>query len=229
MSDLQSFLWGQSVRVRLTTADQQATQQILQVSLPTPAVCSIYLTAAIESGDGIVVAFTANLTIGVGRTNLKRTLSFGNQPSMGVPLEHLIPHQPVTALQLDCIVDGTASAVFGEMVVLVGAELAPITSINPADKTALKFGMALPGEADGADDDAFDEIEEYDPELVEELRERQKNGQPMPSMQAIEELIAKREFIRERGPSHARRVHDQADANAQAVRKFSRFSRRRYR
>jgi hypothetical protein len=224
MSDAQSFLWGQSARMRLEFGTA-VSQQVLQVSLPSPAVCAIYLRVEQETppGFGNIHLFTAQFTIGLGRTNIRRTLVWPNAPAPGAPIEFVIPMQPVGALQLDCTLEGVA---LPEIFVNVGAELAPITHISPSAKPPLKFGMALPGEAEGVDDDAFDELEEYDPDLVEQLRQMRESGEEMPSMEAIADAVARKEGLRERGPSRARRTHDTADTNARAVR---RFSRRRFR
>lgn len=205
-----SWQWGQSTTLLIDPIAPVNAAQILNVNLPVPAVCVVYLTARIlpPGTAGLMWSFAANFKVGVGRTSLQQTFIWNNQPTIAVPLQFTLPATPITALQLDVTASGS-----GPLELDIGAELAPVTWI-PSSDSSLQFGMALPGEAEGLDDDAYDEIQEDYPEMAERLRAEQEEGAPFPSLEYVEEHAERfgrqrRRQYPQQANEHARRLRQQ--------------------
>lgn len=180
---LSSWMWGSSSRLTLlssTVFGQQFSGQLLQVSLPEPAVCSLYLQATIVRQTNplsAVGALTLNLLEGVGRVTVPRSLTFLGQPAPGAPLELTLPFVPVHALNVELV--GTLGGVFvpgDELEIQAYCVLSPLTKVG-GDKAGvpLQFGMALPGEADSLDDDMRQDVEP-DQDEAEEQREEDEHA-----------------------------------------------------
>lgn len=170
-----SWTWGSSARLRATKETaavppvnvRRVSAQLMQVSLPEPAVCSIYLQAVASSRyplDDTVQSLTVNMSEGIGRVTVPRQMTFPAQPSPGAPLETTLAWVPVHALNVDVTLNVriTNAAPDSEVEVEVYMILSPLTRI-PQKEQKLAFGMALPGEADSLDDDLRDELETEGP------------------------------------------------------------------
>jgi hypothetical protein len=172
-----SWTWGSSAAVEVTNATapgppptnaRVVTSQLAQISLPEPAVCSIYFQASVESNfiDDVVTVLTLNLAEGIGRVTVPRQISFLAQPAPGAPLEHTIPFVPVHALNVDIQVNVRLNNPAGSLVrVQTYFVLSPLTRI-PQQIQKLQFGMALPGEADDLDDELRGELEAEGPSVA---------------------------------------------------------------
>ena len=172
-----SWTWGSSAAVEVTnatapgpppTSARVVTAQLAQISLPEPAVCSIYFQATAESNfiDDTVQTLTLNLLEGIGRVTVPRQVSFLAQPAPGAPLEFTLPWVPVHALQADISVTVRLNNPAGSLVrVQTYFVLSPLTRI-PQKIQELQFGMALPGEADDLDDELRGELEADAPSVA---------------------------------------------------------------
>jgi hypothetical protein len=166
-----TWTWGSSAELRITNlSPASVSAQLAQVTLPEPAVCSLYIQAAarIVNPENISIStFTINLSQGLGRVTVPRQVSFAGQPSLDAPLEWTMPFVPLHALQVDV----SAQALFrvddpGEIDIQVYFVLAPLTRI-PQKIQKLQFGMALPGEADDLDDELRGELEADGPTVAQ--------------------------------------------------------------
>lgn len=164
-----SWTWGSSATLIVNDPNAGSgrpivSAQLAQVSLPEPAVCSVYFQASMTTADprDVVRSFTLNLSEGIGRVTVPRQLSFPNQPAAPSPLEFTIPFMPVHALNVDCqaAVDVISGA--PDIRIEVYMVLSPLTRI-PQKEQKLAFGMAMPGEADDLDDDLREELEAEGP------------------------------------------------------------------
>lgn len=160
-----TWTWGSSARIQMSpTLGFVISAQLAQVTLPEPAVCSLYFQAVITRADpgSSVSAFTLNLLQGIGRVTIPRQVSFAGQPSPLGPLEWTMPFVPVHALQVDCeaSLDGS-----GEVDLQIYMLISPITRIPMDGK--LEFGMQLPGEADALDDELRTDLEDESPTTQE--------------------------------------------------------------
>lgn len=182
-----SWTWGSSASVEVTNATapgpppqsaRVVTAQLAQISLPEPAVCSIYFQATVESNfiDDVVQVLTLNLLEGIGRVTVPRQISFLAQPAPGAPLEFTIPFVPVHALQADISVQVRLNNAAGSLVrVQTYFVLSPLTRI-PQKIQELQFGMALPGEADDLDDELRGELEAEGPTVQQVMAQSYLNG-----------------------------------------------------
>jgi len=173
-----TWTWGSSATLRAdnTTAPGPPPQfgrvvsaQLAQVSLPEPAVCTIYFQVAMSSAipSDVIEAFTVNLNQGVGRTTIPRQLTYLGQPALGAPLEVTIPFIPLHALNVDVTMLVKLNNPAGSLVVAeCYLELSPITRI-PQKEQKLAFGMGLPGEADALDDALLEDLEGDSPSVQE--------------------------------------------------------------
>jgi len=156
-----TWTWGSSAAFTLTFGgDFSTSQQLAQVTLPEPAVCSIYFQASASINDPALASvgtFSLNLTQGLGRVSVPRSIDFAGQPSFDSDLEFTIPFIPLHALQAEvqCIGDLSPG---GSITIQVYLVLSPLTRI-PQQQQKLKFGMALPGEADALDDELLENLE----------------------------------------------------------------------
>lgn len=175
-----TWTWGSSATLRMSnTSPASVSAQLAQVSLPEPAVCSLYIQASarfVNPQNISLSTFTLNLTQGLGRVSVPRQVSFAGQPALDAPLEWTMPFVPLHALNVDV----AAQALFrpedpGEIEVTIYFVLAPLTRI-PQKIQKLQFGMAMPGEADDLDDELRGELEAEGPSVVEMM---QQDRQPV--------------------------------------------------
>jgi hypothetical protein len=171
-----TWTWGSSAALELSTSGLlsgvvfQNSAQLAQVTLPEPAVCSLYFqaTASIDNPISASVAvFTLNLLQGLGRVTIPRSISFAGQPADGQPLEFTIPFLPLHSLQVDvtCTAD-LDEEVQSKIALQIYLVISPITRI-PQSQQKLKFGMQLPGEADALDDELREDLEDESPTTQE--------------------------------------------------------------
>lgn len=182
-----SWTWGSSASVEVTNATapgpppqsaRVVTSQLAQISLPEPAVCSIYFQATVESNfiDDVVEVLTLNLLEGIGRVTVPRQISFLAQPAPGAPLEFTIPFVPVHALNVDIAARVRLNNPAGSLVrVQTYFVLSPLTRI-PQKIQELQFGMALPGEADDLDDELRGELEAEGPTVQQVMAQTYVSG-----------------------------------------------------
>jgi len=173
-----SWTWGSSAAINFDLSNPGTTvlnsAQLAQVSLPEPAVCSIYIQASFQTNfpGNVVRTFTLNLTEGVGRVAIPRQITFQFQPAINAPLEFTLPFVPVHALQVNA--EATLDVLSEEPTDTASIQmyfvLSPLTRI-PQQIQKLQFGMAMPGEADDLDDELSGELEAEGPSVVEAMRE----------------------------------------------------------
>lgn len=165
-----SWTWGSSARLEMGASKPNVqSTQLAQVSLPEPAVCTLYIQAAMDTNlpnAARVGTFTLNLTEGVGRVAVPRQISFNAQPSINGPLEFTREFVPVHSLQVDV----SCTAQFDDPAALLNIQmyfvLSPLTRI-PQQIQKLQFGMGLPGEADDLDDELRAELETEGPTVAQ--------------------------------------------------------------
>jgi hypothetical protein len=177
-----SWTWGSSATINFDLSQPGTTvlnsAQLAQVSLPEPAVCSIYIQAGFLTNNpgNVIRTFTLNLTEGVGRVAVPRQITFQFQPALNAPLEFTLPFVPVHALQVNA--EATLDVLSEEPTDTAALEmyfvLSPLTRI-PQQIQKLQFGMAMPGEADDLDDELSGELEAEGPSVVEAMREGRQN------------------------------------------------------
>lgn len=175
-----TWTWGSSASITLSRQlGVSSSQQLAQIQLPEPAVCSVYFQVAMvrntDPSNISVQTFVLNLAQGLGRVTIPRQIAFDSQPSDLGPLEFTIPFLPMHALQVDCTafmatLDPNTAGEIGLQVYLV---VSPITRI-PQKIQKLQFGMALPGEADALDDELRQDLEEESP-TVQEIMGQEAN------------------------------------------------------
>lgn len=174
-----SWTWGSSATIIIPGNAEigqtiKNSAQLAQVSLPEPAVCSIYCQASLDVTDTLdtVRTFTLNLYEGVGRVTVIRQVTFQFQPAINAPLEFTLPFVPLHALQVDVelAVDHVSEEPTNRIAVEVFMVLSPLTRI-PQKIQKLQFGMAMPGEADDLDDELSGELEAEGPSVNEAVRE----------------------------------------------------------
>lgn len=171
-----SWTWGSSAAVEVTNATapgppptnaRVVSAQLAQISLPEPAVCSLYFQATVESNfiDDVVTVLTLNMAEGIGRVTVPRQISFLAQPAPGAPLEYTLPFVPVHALNVDIQANVRLNNPAGSLVrIQTYFVLSPLTRIQQQQQE-LSFGMALPGEADDLDDELRGELEAEGPSV----------------------------------------------------------------
>lgn len=166
-----SWTWGSSARLAFDMSGEPGqiiatSAQLAQVSLPEPAVCTLYIQATFSATSDLdsIDTLTLNLFEGIGRVTVPRQITFKSQPGSLSPLEFTIPFIPVHALNVDV----TASLVHvsddpaNRAEVEIYFVLSPLTRI-PQQVQQLAFGMATPGEADDLDDGLREELETEGP------------------------------------------------------------------
>jgi hypothetical protein len=170
-----SWMWGSSTSLVLTSTGPTdppiASGQLANVTLPEPAVCSIYFQATIvrrSDPANIVQVFTLNLLEGIGRVTVPRQVSYIAQPAFGSPLEVTLPFVPIHALQVNIEARGTGILAPQELEIVTYFILSPITRIAQK-QSELKFGMAVPGEADSLDHEMHAELEAEAPTVQQIL------------------------------------------------------------
>lgn len=167
-----TWTWGSSAVLSLSRAlGLSQSVQLAQVTLPEPAVCSLYFSASARITDPAhttVNVLTLNLIQGVGRVAVPRQVSFAGQPSDLSPIEWTMPFVPLHSLQVN--VDASADLFFqaegGEIDIQMYFVISPITRI-PQHIQKLQFGMAMPGEADSLDDELLENLEGEAPSVAE--------------------------------------------------------------
>lgn len=173
-----SFTWGSSANLISTKDGVAVGAQLAAVNLPEPTVCTLYFQTRITRdttpvGSGTIQVFTLNLFQGVGRVTVPRQISFAAQPAKVQPIEFTLQFVPLHALQVN--ITQTAGGIPGigswELETETYLVLAPLTRIAQPKAEQMKFGMALPGEADSVDDDLRDELEAESPTVAEIMRQ----------------------------------------------------------
>lgn len=173
-----SFTWGSSANLISTKDGVAVGAQLAAVNLPEPTVCTLYFQTRITRdttpvGSGTIQVFTLNLFQGVGRVTVPRQISFAAQPAKVQPIEFTLQFVPLHALQVN--ITQTAAGIPGigswELETETYLVLAPLTRIAQPKAEQMKFGMALPGEADSIDDDLRDELEAESPTVAEIMRQ----------------------------------------------------------
>jgi len=166
-----TWTWGSVQRVHIESAIggpavavPSTSSQLMQVTLPEPAVCSIYFQAVLRSSDPLnqILQFNVNLNEGVGRVTVIRDLTYLSQPALNSPLEVTIPFVPVHALNVDVSAIANIAVNGGSVDIEITMVIAPISRI-PQKEQKLTFGMALPGEADDLDDELREDLEAEGP------------------------------------------------------------------
>jgi hypothetical protein len=183
-----TWTWGSSGKISLSLnlgGQFQNSTQLAQVSLPEPAVCSIYFQATVLLSDPSISqigSLTLNLSQGLGRVTIPRQISFAGQPANNAPIEWTIPFIPLHALQADVTANMIGNGA-GTAEIQLYLVLSPLTRI-PQKIQQLQFGMATPGEADAADDELLENLEEEAPTVTqimsEEAHERVHGAEPEP-------------------------------------------------
>jgi hypothetical protein len=195
----QSWTWGSSVRVLSVDNTISPSLQLGAVTLPEPAVCSLYFQVTITRAStdplAAVRAYTLNLLQGVGRVTIPRQITFDAQPAVGAPIEFTLAFMPLHALQVN-VQQLCQNIVASPMETECYLVLSPLHRVAAAPaEQGMTFGMDLPGEAD-----------ELDHELVQELEE------DCPTVAAVmaagdDDSVAEPEIIER--PSEARVIVDQ--------------------
>ncbi len=230
-----SFTWGSSAKCISTLSNLSASAQLAQVSLPEPAVCTLYFQTTITrstNSAATIKVFTLNLLQGIGRVTVPRQISFAAQPALSQPIEFTLPWVPLHALQVNVsqVCNGLSVAT-DELETETYLVLAPLTRIAIPKSEQMKFGMALPGEADSLDDDMRDELEAEAP-TVAEIMGREMTGEiepepepdPEPPPMSAEGSIVS-QIIAEL-TERLGRVPTRAEAKAAVARVQARLSRR---
>lgn len=173
-------MWGSNAIVSWDTSGQPSPEvQVADVRLPEACITSCYFQAQL-TGDPTVVGsisvLTLTLNVGLGRVTMIRRYDFIGLPYVGNPIQFTIPFLP--AAQILASVQGVgASSTPGKTYdVLCDFQAAPIARF-PHTNDPLKFGMALPGEADGLDDEMLTDLEEHAPDEAQVMREAQERGE----------------------------------------------------
>lgn len=234
-----TWTWGSSAQLRLSRTFSGAAEvantsaQLAQISLPEPAVCSLYLQASASFTSPqftSVATFTINLNQGLGRVTVPRTIDFAGQPAEGAPLEFTLPFLPFHALNVDV----SATANFDpdipntEIEINIFLIVAPITRI-PQKIQQLQFGMALPGEADALDDELRENLEEDTP-TVQAIMGREANvrvhGEPEEDDDEVEQVPAWMLDIVDRLTQRLKRTPTRRELRAAVARYRARAARR---
>lgn len=166
-----SFTWGSSTRMISTLNALTQSAQLAQVTLPEPSVCTLYFQTRIVRNTNlaaVVSVFTLNLLQGLGRVTVPRQISFAAQPAMVQPIEFTLAFVPLHALQVNVSQTCAGLSVGSdELETETYLVLAPLTRMKDKTPNEMKFGMAMPGEADSLDDDMRDELEAEAPTVAE--------------------------------------------------------------
>lgn len=174
-----TWTWGSVQRIHIESVSggpavfvPSQSGQLMQVSLPEPAVCSIYFQAVLRSDqpNNNLAQFTVNLNEGVGRVTVIRDLTYLGQPAQNSPLEVTIPFVPVHALNVDVSAIANITVPNSSVDIEITMVISPISRI-PQKVQKLTFGMALPGEADDLDDELREDLEAEGPSAQEAVLE----------------------------------------------------------
>lgn len=226
-----SFTWGSSAKLISTANGVSVGAQLAAVNLPEPTVCTLYFQTRITRdttpvAGGTIQVFTLNLAQGVGRVTVPRQISFAAQPAKAQPIEFTLQFVPLHALQVN--ISQVAAGIPGigswELETETYLVLAPLTRIAQPKSEQMKFGMALPGEADSLDDDMRDELEAEAP-TVAEIMGREMTGEiedepeppevmPSPAAELVSHVIA--ELTSRLGRKPTRSEAEQAVKRVQA-------------
>jgi hypothetical protein len=163
--------------------------------MPEPCVASIFFQAELQVPPTLTYAIqflTLTLNIGLGRVTVQRQVTWNGVPRLGVPIVYTIPFVPVTQI-LATVSGGGQSFASEPAQVLCTAEVAPISRFPMTN--SLTFGMAKPGEADGADEELFEDLESHSPDEADVMRAAQDEGHD--PTEALEQHEG-----RARSPSH---------------------------
>lgn len=180
-----TWTWGSSASVILNTAAGVRGAQLAQVTLPEPAVCTVFFQVSCIRPIGVesIRRFTLNMNIGLGRVVATRRITYLQQPSPptqlgaenGKPLEVTFPFVPMQTLNIDFSADATigegSDPGDNEIELAVVLQVAPITKIPIDVANPMEFGMAEPGEADSLDDALLQELEPDAPDFAHEAVE----------------------------------------------------------
>jgi hypothetical protein len=166
-----SWTWGSSTRVLSVDNTISPSQQLASISLPEPAVCTLYfqcsVTKASVDAGAAIRAFTLNLLEGIGRVTIPRQITFDAQPAIDAPIEFTLPFVPLHALQVN-VQQICQLIVTDPIETECYLVLSPLTRVPaPVAQGAMKFGMSLPGEADSLDDELLGELETESPTVAE--------------------------------------------------------------
>lgn len=193
-----SFTWGSSANLISVKDGVSVSAQLAAVNLPEPTVCTLYFQTRIvrdtTPAGATIQVFTLNLFQGIGRVTVPRQISFAAQPAKSQPIEFTIPFVPVHALQVNISqvagnIPGIGSWELETETYLVLAPLTRIAEPKAEAKAAeMKFGMAMPGEADSLDDDMRDELEAEAP-TVAEIMARETTGEIEPEPEDLDEPL----------------------------------------
>lgn len=166
-----SWTWGSSIRVLSRDNNMSPSLQLAAVTLPEPAVCTLYFQVAITQAStdplATIRTYTVNLLQGIGRVTVPRQIVFDAQPAVGAPIEYTLPFMTIHALQVNVqqlAQNIVASPIETECYLI----LAPLTRVAEAPEGApIDFGMALPGEADSLDHELVAELQEEGPTVAQ--------------------------------------------------------------
>lgn len=230
-----SWMWGSSTSLVLRSSGPTdppiASGQLANVTLPEPAVCTIYFQASVvrrSDPANVVQAFTLNLLEGVGRVTVPRQISYVAQPAFGSPLEVTLPWVPLHALQVNLEARGGPMGSSDELEIVTYFILSPMTRMAQAEMP-LKFGMTVPGEADALDHEMHAELEAEAPTVAEILRGEQQPQIEVvrtPRQALIETIIARLTQRLGRRPSKAQVRAALANIDARNARRGPRFAPR---
>lgn len=174
-------MWGSSTRIGFDSSGVNTFKpfQVADVRLPEACVVSMYFQVEVispASVAGVVNSLNLELIIGLGLTVARRTISFAGVPVIGSPLQVTIPYQPAANVLAQVSANASASTPGETLELLCTLQVSPLARM-PVVKEPLKFGMALPGEADALDDELVADLEQQHPEEADIMRERQATGQ----------------------------------------------------
>ena len=175
-------MWGASTRIAFDSTGVNVFRptQVGDVRLPEACVCTIYFQAEVispASVAGVVNSLNLELIIGLGLTVSRRTISFAGVPVIGTPLQFTIPYQPAANVLAQVSANAAAVTPGDTFELQCTLQVSPLARM-PVTKEPLKFGMALPGEADALDDELVADLEQQHPEEADIMRARQLNGMP---------------------------------------------------
>lgn len=164
-------LWGatETLQVIGLTPTQGVTQQVADVRMPEPLVCTVYLQVSFAAGSGVIDLCTLTQQIGLGRTTVTQRRVFANQPDPSNDLTVTFQTVPMINLLANITINGSASPTSSQVIgtnpaftLNLTIQVAPITRAKVTAEHKV-WGMALPGEADSLDDELDTDIEPLQP------------------------------------------------------------------
>ena len=165
-------LWGatETLQVVGITPTQGVTQQVADVRMPEPLVCTVYLQVSFAAGSGTIDLCTLTQQIGLGRTTVTQRKVFPNQPDPTNDLVVVFQTVPMINLLANITVNGSASPTSSQVIgtnpaftLNLTIQVAPITRAKVTAEHKV-WGMALPGEADSLDDELDTDMQPLLPE-----------------------------------------------------------------